>query len=303
MVCHWPTRTLDQDWILPPLLAGATNVFILHDVHPSLINDDILLFLKHELSELAQQHSLNGWPTDKSVDLLCQRAAGLFVYAVATVKYINKKFYLPDKQLKTIINFPDSTGYKGKTSLDPLYLWILRDTFCVDDDLGIYSKIRTVIGAVVLIVNPLPPSGIAELMGLETREALLFLKSLQSLLILDEDPTQPVKPFHKSFPDFITNPSRCTDTRFYISPEHLHLELVMNCLRVMNGGLERNILSLPDYTLNSEVKDLEERVTNCIGVTLQYACQSWYHHLSKTEEDVTDVISYLHVFLEEKFLA
>ena len=224
------------------------------------------------------------------------------MYAVATVKYINKKFYLPDKQLETIINFPSSTGYEGKTSLDPLYLWILGDTFCMDDPI-VYSKIRTVIGTVVLVVNPLPPLGIAELMGLETREVLPFLTSLQSLLILDEDPTQPVKPFHKSFPDFITDPSRCVDMRFHISPETLHLELIKNCLRVMNGRLEQNLLSLPEYALNSEVKDLEARVNDHIGITLQYTCQSWYHHLPKTKGDVSDIVSHIHVFLEEKFLA
>ena len=36
-----------------PLLVDATSVFVLHDVHPSLINDDIRLFLNHELSQLA----------------------------------------------------------------------------------------------------------------------------------------------------------------------------------------------------------------------------------------------------------
>ena len=285
-----------------PLLADATNIFVLHDVHPSLVYNDIWLFLKHELSELARRHLLHGWPTDESVDILCQRAAGLFVYAVATVKYLDKKFYFPDKQLETIISFPDSTGYEGETSLDPLYLWILRETFCVDDPV-VCSKVRTVIGAIVLLVNPLPPLGIGELMGLETREVLSVLTSLQSLLVLDEDPTLPVKPFHKSFPDFITDPSRCADTRFYVPPEHLHLELVTNCLRIMNGRLEQNLLSLPDYALNSEVKDLEAKLSDHISVALRYACQSWYRHLPKINGDVTDVVSHLHVFLEEKFLA
>ena len=107
------------------------------------------------------------------------------------------------------------------------------------DDHAIFSRIRTIIGTLILLVNPLPPSGIAELVGLEIRKILPILTSVQSLLILEEDPNEPVKPFHKSFPDFITNPSRCTDERFYISPKHLHLELVTNCLRVMNDGLEQ----------------------------------------------------------------
>jgi len=285
-----------------PLLVDTTNVFVLHDVHPSMVNDDIYLFLKHELSKLAQRHLLDKWPTNESINLLCQRAAGLFVYAVATVKYLDKKFYLPDKQLETITNFPESTEYEGKTSLDPLYLWILGDTFCVDDPV-IYSRIQTIIGTLVLVVNPLPPSGIAELVGLETRDVLPFLVSVQSLLTLVEDPTQPVKPFHKSFPDFITDPSRCTDMRFHISPQHLHSKLATNCLRVMNDKLEQNLLSLPDYTLNSEVKDLETRISNCISTALHYACQFWHSHLTESKGDATNIIPYLHVFLEEKFLA
>ena len=285
-----------------PLLADATDVFVLHDVHPSLINEDIQLFLKHELSELAQKHQLEGWPTDESVTLLCQRAGGLFVYAVATIKYLDKRFYLPDRQLDTIITFPDNTDYEGKTTLDSLYLWILEESFSIDDPV-IYSKVRSVIGAVVLLVNPLPPSEIANLVDLETREVFPILTSVQSLLVLDEDPNQPVKSFHKSFPDFITNPTRCTNTKFYISPEHMHFELLMNCLRVMNKGLAQNLLSLPDYSLNSEVKDLETRIESCISIPLQYACQFWHHHLTKAGGDIASIVASLGVFLREKFLA
>jgi len=285
-----------------PLLADATSVFVLHDVHPSLIDNNIQLFLKHELSKLAQKHQLEGWPTDESVTLLCQRAGGLFVYAVATVKYIDKRFYLPERQLDTIVSFPGNTDYEGKTALDSLYLWILEESFDIDDPL-IHSKVQTVIGAVVLLVNPLPPSEIAKLMDLETREVLPILTSVQSLLVLDEDSTQPVKPFHKSFPDFITNPTHCFNTRFYIFPEHMDLELLMNCLRVMNKGLVQNLLSLPDYAFNSEVEDLEMRIKKCINIPLQYACQFWHHHLPKTGRDVTDIIPSLSIFLKEKFLA
>ena len=126
---------------------------------------------------------------------------------------------------------------------------------------------------------------------------------IQSLLLLDEDLGQPVKPFHKSFPDFITDPSRCTDERFYISPGHLHCEVVTNCLRVMNEGLERNLLSLPDYSLNSEVEDLGTRIKNHIDVTLQYACRSWHNHLTNSQGDFTGIIPHLRFFLEKKFLA
>ena len=292
-----------------PLLEDATKVFVLHDVHPESINNDIILFLKHELSELARRRRLEGWPSDEHISLLCQRAAGLFVYAVATVKFLDSKTHLPERRLDVIVNLPECTVPEGKTqvkprtTLDSLYMSVLKMAFS-EEDPDVDSKVQSIIGAVVLLINPLPPSGISELMNLNPREVKLLLTSVQSLLILDEDPMQPVKSFHKSFPDFVTDHSRCIDARFYISPGNLHLELAINCLRVMNNGLAQNLLSLPDYALNSEVEDLQMRIDGCISVTLRYACQSWHNHLSMSSRgDFTDVISRIRFFLEEKFLA
>jgi len=291
-----------------PILVESTAVFVLHDVDPPLTNNDIRLFLKYELSELAQRRQLGRWPSDEHIDLLCSRAAGLFVYAVATVKFLDSNIRLPKHQLDVIVKLPECTAPEGKTrinpktTLDTLYTSILQTAFS-EGDPEVYSRVRSTIGAVVLLVNPLLPSGIAELVGLDPEEVILFLTLVQSLLALGEDYNQPVKSFHKSFPDFITDPSRCTDTRFYISPEDLHLELAVGCLRVMNKGLEQNLLSLPDYALNSEVKDLQTRVDDRVSIALQYACRSWHNHLTKTEGDVTGVVSHLRTFLEEKFLA
>ncbi|KAF9645958.1 hypothetical protein BDM02DRAFT_3172460, partial [Thelephora ganbajun] len=291
-----------------PLLVDSTNVFVLHDIHPSLISSDIRLFLKHELSEVARRRRLEGWPSDDHIDILCDRAAGLFVYAVATVKFLGSTTRLPKQQLDKLLNFPEHTAHEGKTrfnsktTLDSLYVSIFETAFS-EGNSEVDSKVRSTIGTVVLLANPLPPSPIAELIGLDPDEVTQFLTLLQSLLAFDEDSSQPVKPFHKSFPDFITDPSCCTDTRFLVSPKILHLELAMNCLRLMNEGLKRNLLSLPDYALNSEVRDLEARINDHISDALWYACRSWHSHLTKTEGDIADVISHIHVFLEEKFLA
>ena len=291
-----------------PLLVDSTDVFVLHDVHPALIKDDIRLFLKHELSELAGRRRLEGWPSDEHIDLLCHRAAGLFVYAVATVKFLDNKVQLPKRRLEAIAGLPECTRHEGKTrfnsnaTLDSLYASIVQAAFG-EEDSGTLSKVRSTIGAVVLLVNPLPPSGIAELVGLDPEEVILFLASVHSLLAIDEDSSQPVKPFHKSFPDFITDPLRCTDARFYISPENLHLELAMDCLRVMNEDLEQNLLSLPEYALNSEVEDLKTRIENRISIVLRYACQFWCSHLTKTAGDVINVVPRMRFFLKEKFLA
>jgi len=291
-----------------PILVESTSVFVLHDVDPPLINNDIRLFLKHELSELAERRQLGGWPSGEHIDLLCKRAAGLFVYAVATVKFLDSNIHLPKHRLDVIVNLPECTAPEGKTkfnrktTLDSLYTSILQAAFS-EEDPEVYPRVRSTLGAVVLVVNPLPPSGIAELVGLDPEEVVLFLTLVQSLLTLSEDINQPVKSFHKSFPDFVTNPSRCTDTRIYISPKKRHLELAMSCLRMMNNKLAQNLLSLPDYSLNSEVEDLQARIDDRISIALQYACRSWHNHLTEIDGDVAKVVSDLRIFLEEKFLA
>ena len=247
-----------------PLLADATDVFVLHEVEPSQVADDILLFFTHELSDIARRRrGLDGWPTKEQLDLLCERAAGLFVYAVATTKFIDKRGANPRKQLDLLLRSPQSsvreakTRFGGNATLDSLYISILLGAFGNEDDPDNDPNIRSVLGAMVLAANPLSPSTIAILLGLDALEDVLPpLSSVHSLLILQEDINSPVRPFHKSFPDFIVDPDRCTIKRFHISPPTHHLDLLMGCLDIMNRTLEKNMCKLPDAVTNSDVGDL-----------------------------------------------
>ena len=291
------------------LLRPLTDIFVLHKVEPSVVNTDIRLFLEHGLSEIAKRRGVEDvWPTDEHLDLLCMRADGLFVYAVATLKFLDHKFGRPTKQLDIILKAPENTAHEGKarirpsTTLDALYLISFQNTFDgmgTDDD----ENVRSVIGAVVLAMNPLPPSAIAILVNLEEQEVMDLLLMAQSLLKLSEDPHSPVRPFHKSFPDFITEPSRCPDKRFHISPGAGHLKLALNCLRLMDSSLKQNLLSLPNYALNSEIKDLESKINNHISVAIRYACQSWYNHLTEVKGDIAVIVPVLQNFLNVGFLA
>ena len=309
------------------LLKPLTDVFVLHGVEPSIINTDIRLFLEHGLSELAKRRGIEreAWPTAEQLDMLCERAAGLFVYAVATLKFLDHAFSPPNEQLDIIARAPGSTSHEGRAkvrsrttldsldgfapsvdgsveTLDSLYLSSFQSAFGgidSDDD----EKVRRVVGTVVLAINPLPPSAIATLVDLGERQVMDLLRLIQSLLKLPEDPNSPVLPFHKSFPDFITDPLRCPNERFHVSPRTGHLKLALNCLKLMNGGLEQNILSLPDYALNSEVEDLQTRINDRINVALVYACKSWHSHLIETKGDVTGIVPTLRSFLQEGFLA
>jgi len=292
-----------------PLLEQVTDVFILHEVESNRVNSDIRLFFKHRFAELAgRRHGLGGWPTEEQLDLLCERAAGLFVYAVATVRFIDHRNSSPKKQLDRLLQSPESSVFEGKTkltanaTLDSLYTSILQEAFGDDypeDD----PKVRSVLGAVVLAANPLSPSAIATILGFDIEEVSPILSSVHSLLTLQEDVDGPVRPFHKSFPDFIVNSARFANSRFRVCPPDQHTELLIGCLELMNRNLEQNMCKLPDGVINSEVGDLKGRTKQYIHQPVEYACRSWHKHLvDTTPAHRPEITSALHYFLEGKFI-
>ena len=295
-----------------PLLKDATDVFVLHDVEPNLITGDIHLFLKHSFLEISsRRRGLDGWPTDEEVERLCERAAGLFVYAVATVKFIDKRGTNPRKQLNLLLKSPDSSVREAKTkletnkTLDSLYTSILLEAFGDDEDPDNDPVARSVVGTVLLAANPLSPSAIATLLDLDVEDVFPVLSTAQSLLILQDDVNCPVRPFHKSFPDFMTDPHRCTNQRFHISLPLHHSRILINCLDLMSRTLEKNMCKLPDGVVNIEIDDLKERTERYIDPATQYACKSWRTHLvgkHATSVNSLEIASALHQLLERKFL-
>ncbi|KAF9644128.1 hypothetical protein BDM02DRAFT_3190897 [Thelephora ganbajun] len=272
----------------------ATDIFVLHNVEPSLVSNDIRLFFKHSFLELAQhRQGLDDWPTGEQLDLLCERAAGLFVYAAATIKFIGRRNNDPKEQLDRLLRSPESNS---------LYMSILQEAFG-DDDPEDDHRTRSALGAVILAANPLSPSTIATLLGFGVTDVFLRLSSVHSLLILQKDSGSLVRPFHKSFPDFIIDPTRCINERFRVSPPNHHPELLAGCIEPMNGTLEKNMCDLPDDVVNCEVDDLDERTERHLDPALRYACRSWHKHLTDGHTiRIPAIPSALRWFLEKKFL-
>ena len=302
-----PESRILEGFRLPPLVE-VTGVFILHEVEPDQVYNDIRLFFTHGFSELKRRyrHGLEDWPTKEQMDLLCERAGGLFVHAVATIRFIDHRINSPKKQLDRLLQSQGSGTFEGKTefkanmTLDSLYTSILQEAFGGDDPEN-GPRIRSILGAVVLATNPLSPSAVATLLGFELGEVYRILSLIHSLLILHwEDIDKPVRPFHKSFPDFVIDPVRCVNQRFRVSPPDQHLELLAGCLETMNRELERNMCELPDGAINSEVPGLKEKIGEHIGEALEYACRSWHKHLVGAIP--AHVASILQEFLEKKFL-
>ena len=287
----------------PPIRSGfrleslrpVTEVLRLHEVEPSSVDNDIRLFFKTQLSDIAKNRSdcnlLKDWPSSSDLDTLCGKAAGFFIYASTVVKFVASKDHQPTERLSDIVSLPQSTIKEGRSGIDQLYTEVLHQAFLniQDDDGTFYSRFRSVVGAVVLVFNPLSVTGLSDLLGVS--HVSTTLRSLHSLLAIptSEPDSTPIHVLHKSFPDFLTDPGRCTNQQFYVEPSVHHGEILLLCLKVMKARLKRNMCKLDDLVFLSEVKDLDTRRAAYIGDALGYACQFWTSHLVGTIGGVHDV--------------
>ena len=268
-------------------LQPITEVLRLHEVEPSSVDNDIKLYFKTRLTEIAKTWGSYGftedWPNPAHIDILCKKAAGFFIYASTIVKYVASKSCIPTKQLEAVISLPQSTAQEGR-GVDHLYTQVLEQA--VDDvDISdmdkeeIYSRIRTVVGAVLLVFNPLSMRAFSELLRVSNIHIWTTLNSLHSLLLIPENPENKIQAFHKSFPDFLTDHKRCRGKWFFVDPKIHHAEIFLSCLELMRERLKKNICNLDDSIDLSEVKDISAHQKENIGDALKYSCYFWSKHL------------------------
>ena len=268
-------------------LMPITEVLRLHEVNRTSVDSDIKLFFRTQLTNLAITRTdcnlPEGWPGSSNINLLCEKAGGLFIYASTVIKFVTSYQHPPPaKRLAHIISLPQSTTHKGMLGINLLYAQILKQRLCEEDwgEQEFYSHFRSVVGMVLLVFNPLPVKALSTL--LQTSDILTTLHSLHSVLLIpNENDHDPIRVFHKSFPDFLMDPNLCKDERFLINPSVHHQEILISCLNLMKERLKRNICNLSEHAVLSEVVNIPTHRKEYIGDALEYACRFWTKHLVK----------------------
>ena len=275
-----------------PLLKPITQIFLLHQVDSTSVDNDIQLYLTQKLTTIATQRSHldlpNPWPHDDDVKALTEKSSGLFIFAATMVRFIGSGHHDPNHRLQLLLSEANSTRYEGHAGIDSLYSQILSYAFSNIHEPEDFANIRHVLGAIVLAFNPLSQGELSIMLGTSTPLISPVLRHLHSVILVPSDESEKIRVFHKSFPDFLQDDKRCADDRLHINPEIHHGDMSMRCLDLVKG-LQRNPCSLPPFTMNQEVQDLPQLVEDRIGGAVQYACAYWAEHLnlSPTTTDFT----------------
>ena len=290
-----------RDERIPPSFASVCDHIVLEtgDLVSSEENDDIQTFMECRFAQIAPRYpSLPpSWPGHPIIKQLTEWAAGLFIWADTTIRYIERGIATERLDLILTGHFPEGDR------IESLYRQIL-DTSFKDTKSQICQKFKAVVGAIVLAKTPLRYVDIMHFTGQRIdHPSIDFILQKLSSVLSTGTPDGCVHVSHVSFTEFICNSERCHATFAIHRPTHSGC-MALACLRNMNKGLKFNICRLEtSYLRNDGVLDLPSRIEKRIPPYLLYSCRFFAEHLSDSTNDNTSLLEEIESFLHTKLLS
>ena len=271
-----------------PLLEPLTQIFLLHKVEMSSVDQDIRLYLEEKLTALTKRRSdldlTDPWPCDEDLTMLTKKSSRLFIFASTLARFIESEHHGPNERLQLIVTAPDSTVHEGRAGIDPLYTQVFLHAFSNVKEDTVFANLRRVLGAVVLAFNPLSRRQVAEILDVKPPLVTTTLRHLHSVLLVPSEDSKEIRIFHKSFPDFLQDESRCSDPKLFISSPVYHAVMALGCLELLKK-LKRNPCNLPDFVMNQDVPNIPDLLEDKVGGASRYACAYWAMHIRSSPTD------------------
>src|SRR5438046_7374513 len=129
--------------------------FTLYSIDQEIIQQDIYVFLSHELKDIQKEYSLQqGWPNNQSIQLLAHRASSLFIYAATTCQFIwSTKYSLPEDCLVLLLH--KSSAFSPDRMLDKMYMQVLEHSIITNREgqkrEELCAKFREITGLVIVL--------------------------------------------------------------------------------------------------------------------------------------------------------
>lgn len=279
---------------------------ILHEIPIPVIEHDIELFLKYELSGIraefnsrvpTERHLTLDWPSQSSFDGLVRMSIPLFIVAATICRFISdKRIGTPKKLLERVL----SRSGDRLPQLETTYLSVLDNlmTETPDQQDEIIQEFRHIVGAIISLAAPLSTSSLAELLNMPKEDIDSRLDLLHSVLSIPASVQAPVRLLHLSFRDFLLYPTQPT-MLFRIDGKQTHANLAAHCLRVLQC-LKKDLCNINSSDI-SRAGISSEIIGRCLSPAVQYSCQYWVYHFDEAELSVVDGAE-IHTFLQEHFL-
>ena len=291
----------------PPIRHAFTSLprlqtaFYLHEADKDVVKGDIRVYLEMSLAEIKAEHgdTSDTWPPESEFSSLLDRSGTLFIYAATAIRYISQGGSYYKSRLSMMADRGTKSLSKLQTStIDGLYEHILDQACELKEECEVIPM-RKLVSIIVFLRNPLPIQPISSLSGIDAQQCLSLLKSVIHIPTNEE---AAVTPFHASFPDFLTDPTRCFRKRDPPFPalvaSETHEMLALKCLQQMNRLLKYNICEVPrELTVSRmEATNFPDN-SKKISEVLKYSCIYWASHFSEVHLTGGELIDALYTFM------
>jgi len=209
---------------------ASNDYLVVHQLHEADVHvqQDIRTHLAgalRHIRERSAQLSL-AWPSPECLDDLAGISKNLFVHAATVVRWIGMRGCSPEAQLDELFSWigqpvpvDEISPYK---ELDRLYSTILEKAGGERAETKNSTRsrqMRRILDCIIHGCTPLHLDKLAEDTGMPRHICMAILGSLASVLLLPNNMNNrqdTVRVFHRSFSDYMTDPRRCSDERFFI---------------------------------------------------------------------------------------
>jgi len=294
-----------------PILLGFRNLgeahqdFVLHDIPLPIVNHDISVFFRQKLSEVKAGSRLSPstpWPDEPTIQLLVERAAGLFIYAATTYRFIQDvdDMYSHEDKLSVILKDEPVPSTQSPTRhLDDMYTNLLQLSIIGNrrphEHKILLDYFKQIVGSIVIISDVMTTKDLAKLLCLPILTVKTSLAPLRSVLNIPAIESQPIRMFHLSFRDFLLDQGRCFDDRFWVDGKERHIALFRHCLELMARQLQQDMCGIREPgVLVAEIP--KDKVQSAITADIRYACRYWVYHFQKGDsvgEDNNQILRFL----------
>ncbi|GAW18493.1 hypothetical protein ANO14919_079690 [Xylariales sp. No.14919] len=290
---------------------GGYQDLVLHEMPQEIVTHDLRVFFEIELTRIHEEYNDSSfedvqlppdWP-NQYIDTLVRRAYPLFIIAATMCRFLEPAIFNPDDQLQKLLHY-HATG-QTSDQLKDTYLPVLNQLISEQTDVNkqcLLKGFRDIVGTIVLLAEPLSARALSGILQISLPAIQSQLKLLHSVLAVPSTSDGPIRTFHLSFRDFLSDPSRQDTHEFWIDERLTHKKLAARCIQLLSADeiLKKDICSLctPGVSLSQVDR---QTINRSLPSEVQYACRYWVHHLEFSGTAVQDDDP-VYAFLRTHFL-
>jgi hypothetical protein len=231
-----------------PLSSLTTRLVLDDKYHPDV---DIRTFLQSKFQDIKERHPSRGhlpasWPSEEDVQRLVQKSSGQFIYASTVVKFIDSHRHWPPDRLDIIFGISPPGRMTPSAEMDSLYLHILMSA---SDNIEMALEIFAVLSFLHHQYLQITPRFIESFLSLREGEVFMVLSDLHSIISVPspDEQNSPLRLFHASLGDFLTDRSRC-DHNFFLDSGVCHRNIVSRIVRQLMNPASGSCFHFPYST-------------------------------------------------------